>query len=297
MENKNKVKKRNSTAAKSKLRRVLENRGVYIALCVLAAVMGIFAYAGRLEKNSANEVSFDDAAWQEAVNKSKAGSDIAEKYSENSEYGEEREGTAHVSETPKSAAAAESSALRGNVPRENVIDVDAAVSGKTVVSAVKEDLAGEADKTVKVSADAEVTAAGSAGLIEPCSGRIIAECSVEDLVYCTAMDDWRTHNGTDYAASEGESVFAAADGKVSKVYSDDMLGVTVVIDHGEGLSTLYASLGNLDFIKAGTQVKQGDLIGNIGKSCALEKNLEPHLHFEVLKNGVPQNPAEFLSEE
>ena len=96
--------------------------------------------------------------------------------------------------------------------------------------------------------------------------------------------------GIDYAAAEGESVHAAAAGTVSRVYSDDMLGATVVIDHGDGISTLYGSLADIDSVKVGASVAKGDVIGTVGKSCALEKNLEPHLHFEVLKDGNPENP-------
>ena len=166
---------------------------------------------------------------------------------------------------------AEGSAAQTAVPRENVIDVDAAA--------------------VKASAQVAAPAAQSdSGMSEPCVGRVIAECSLDDLVYCAAMDDWRTHNGIDYAAAEGESVHAAAAGTVSRVYSDDMLGATVVIDHGDGISTLYGSLADIDSVKVGASVAKGDVIGTVGKSCALEKNLEPHLHFEVLKDGNPENP-------
>ncbi|MBE7032410.1 MAG: hypothetical protein E7401_05570 [Ruminococcaceae bacterium] len=129
----------------------------------------------------------------------------------------------------------------------------------------------------------------------PCSGPVVAECSVDELVYCDTMDDWRTHNGMDIAAALGDQVKAAATGVVSKVYTDDLLGVVVVLDHGDGISSLYGNLQSADFIKTGTEVKAGDIIGGVGEPGALEAKTEPHLHFELIKNGEYKNPKEYLN--
>lgn len=282
MENRNNGKGKRAAARGSRLRRMFESRGVYIALCSLAVIIGIFAYAGRAARRTGSNVSFDDAAWQKAVSESKIESESESDNGEDSSDtdgrtdGSEEEGadgTADGGSAMKEIkpSGAEGSAAQTAVPRENVIDVDTAA--------------------VKASAHLAAPAAQSdSGMSEPCVGRVIAECSLDDLVYCAAMDDWRTHNGIDYAAAEGESVHAAAAGTVSRVYSDDMLGATVVIDHGDGISTLYGSLADIDSVKVGASVAKGDVIGTVGKSCALEKNLEPHLHFEVLKDGNPENP-------
>lgn len=282
MENRNNGKGKRAAARGSRLRRMFESRGVYIALCSLAVIIGIFAYAGRAARRTGSNVSFDDAAWQKAVSESKiesesesdkgeGSSDVDGRTDRGAEEGADgkTDGGSAMKEIKPSGA--EGSAAQTAVPRENVIDVDAAA--------------------VKASAQVAAPAAQSdSGMSEPCVGRVIAECSLDDLVYCAAMDDWRTHNGIDYAAAEGESVHAAAAGTVSRVYSDDMLGATVVIDHGDGISTLYGSLADIDSVKVGASVAKGDVIGTVGKSCALEKNLEPHLHFEVLKDGNPENP-------
>lgn len=282
MENRNNGKGKRAAARGSRLRRMFESRGVYIALCSLAVIIGIFAYVGRAARRTGSNVSFDDAAWQKAVSESKIESESESDKGEGSsdtdkstDRGAEEgadgktDGGSAMKEIKPSGE--DSAAAQTAVPRENVIDVDAAA--------------------VKASAQVAAPAAQSdSGMSEPCEGRVIAECSLDDLVYCAAMDDWRTHNGIDYAAAEGESVHAAAAGTVSRVYSDDMLGATVVIDHGDGISTLYGSLADIDSVKVGASVAKGDVIGTVGKSCALEKNLEPHLHFEVLKDGNPENP-------
>ena len=282
MENRSNGKGKRAAARGSRLRRMFESRGVYIALCSLAVIIGIFAYAGRTARRTDSNVSFDDAAWQKAVSESEIESESEsdkgaggfgtdKRTDRGAEEGADGKTDGGSAMTEIKPSGADSDAAQTAVPRENVIDVDAAA--------------------VKASAHLAAPAAQSdSKMSEPCEGRVIAECSLDDLVYCAAMDDWRTHNGIDYAAAEGESVHAAAAGTVSRVYSDDMLGATVVIDHGDGVSTLYGSLADIDSVKVGASVAKGDVIGAVGKSCALEKNLEPHLHFEVLKDGNPENP-------
>ena len=131
-------------------------------------------------------------------------------------------------------------------------------------------------------------------MIVPCEGEVIAACSLEELVYCAATEDWRTHNGVDIAALEGDSVKAVESGVISKVYEDELLGVVVELKHQNGISTLYGNLQSVDFISAGTEVSRGDIIGGVGKTGAANANSEPHLHFEVMVNGEHTNPTEYI---
>jgi len=109
------------------------------------------------------------------------------------------------------------------------------------------------------------------------------------------MDDWRTHNGVDIAAAVGDPVKAAEDGVVSKVYEDEFLGIVVEVDHQNGITSLYGNLQNIDFISTGVKVKQGDIIGGVGTPGALEADLDPHLHFEVMCNGQLKDPSEYIA--
>lgn len=128
----------------------------------------------------------------------------------------------------------------------------------------------------------------------PLDGEIIATCSVDELVFCESMQDWRTHNGTDIAAKIGDPVKAAESGKVTQVYQDDLLGIVVVLDHGNEISSLYGNLQSLDFIQVGTEVQKGDIIGGVGDPGILEANSEPHLHFEVMSKGEYKNPENMI---
>lgn len=131
-------------------------------------------------------------------------------------------------------------------------------------------------------------------MVFPMDGQIIGKCSLDDLVFCETMEDWRTHNGTDISGKIGDAVKASEDGVVSNVVKDELLGVVVEIDHGNGITSLYGNLQSFDFIKVGTKVKKGDIIGGVGNPGTLEANQGPHLHFEIKEKGKYQNPEEFL---
>lgn len=116
----------------------------------------------------------------------------------------------------------------------------------------------------------------------------IAEDYSEELKYNEALGDWRTHDGIDIICNEGCSVNAAADGIVESV-EYDVYGFNVTIDHQNDCKTVYRQLENAENLKAGDTVKCGDVIGTIGASAG-ENVKEPHLHFEVYKNGECIDP-------
>lgn len=99
------------------------------------------------------------------------------------------------------------------------------------------------------------------------------------------------HAGLDFAAPAGTPIFAAAGGVVRSAEYHSMFGNTVVIDHGNQLSTLYAHAQRLN-AKAGDIVRKGQKIAEVGSTG---RSTGPHLHFEVHVNGAPQNPARFLA--
>ncbi len=99
------------------------------------------------------------------------------------------------------------------------------------------------------------------------------------------------HAGLDFAAPVGTPILAAAGGVVSAAEVNAAFGNMVVIDHGNGLQTLYAHASRLD-VRAGEIVRKGQQIGRVGSTG---RSTGSHLHFEVHVNGRPQNPAHFLS--
>jgi murein DD-endopeptidase MepM/ murein hydrolase activator NlpD len=96
----------------------------------------------------------------------------------------------------------------------------------------------------------------------------------------------RLHAGVDFAAAAGTPIYAVAGGVVVFAGSMRGYGNVVVIDHGGGISTLYAHCSVL-LISESASVKQGQPIARVGSTGM---STGPHLHFEVRKNGTPVNP-------
>ena len=128
----------------------------------------------------------------------------------------------------------------------------------------------------------------------PVNGTVIADYSVEALVYSETMGDWRTHEGLDLAVSLGAKVIATADGTVSAMYQDDFMGTVVEIDHGNGLVSRYANLAEVPAVKVGDGVKTGTVIGSVGATASLESGLPAHLHFAMYQGGSPVDPRDRL---
>ena len=94
------------------------------------------------------------------------------------------------------------------------------------------------------------------------------------------------HKGRDYAAGAGSPIYAAAGGTVTTVAYNGARGNYVVINHGNGLSTLYQHC-SATYVSVGQSVSVGQNIAAVGSTGA---STGPHLHFEVWVGGVPVDP-------
>jgi murein DD-endopeptidase MepM/ murein hydrolase activator NlpD len=97
----------------------------------------------------------------------------------------------------------------------------------------------------------------------------------------------RMHEGLDIINEVGSPVYASAEGIVNFVGRKGDYGITVDIDHGYSLKTLYGHLSKV-LVHEGQKVKRGQLIARSGNTGLSDG---PHLHYEVRLNGVAQNPA------
>ena len=105
----------------------------------------------------------------------------------------------------------------------------------------------------------------------------------------TTMNDWRTHNGIDISADEGKPVHAVLSGKVTKMYSDPLLGNIIVIESSGGYELSYCGVTNTSIAKEGNAVNAGETIGYIGKIPS-EISDESHLHLEAKLDGEYIDP-------
>lgn len=129
----------------------------------------------------------------------------------------------------------------------------------------------------------------------PVRGDILTSYSVDVLAYDPTMADWRAHTGIDIAASAGTEVRAAAAGTVASVTSDVMMGTTVVLDHGGGMTTTYANMAATPTVEAGDAVSSGDILGSVGNTAIAESALADHLHFSMELDGASVDPLSYLT--
>ena len=98
------------------------------------------------------------------------------------------------------------------------------------------------------------------------------------------------HKGMDFAAPTGTPIYAAASGTVTSASYSGNAGNMIVINHGNGLQTYYMHCNSM-YVRAGQTVSKGQNIGAVGSTG---NSSGPHLHFQVMQNGTPVNPRNYL---
>ena len=129
---------------------------------------------------------------------------------------------------------------------------------------------------------------------KPVEGEIVKEYARDNLVYSETLKEWVTHLGIDIKADKTTVVKAAEAGTIKSIKNDPRYGITVVIEHVNGYVTIYSNLLTAEFVKEGEKVKQGQSIGTVGNTAVFEIADEPHLHFEILKNSIQEDPNIYI---
>lgn len=114
--------------------------------------------------------------------------------------------------------------------------------------------------------------------------------TVNRRINCAYMG-YAGHTGIDLGGAVGTAIYAYRSGTVTFAGWGTGYGLHVKVDHGNGMSTLYAHCSQL-LVSAGQQVSEGQMIAKIGLTGY---TTGPHLHFEVRFNGVPVNPYPYIA--
>ncbi|MBC2579841.1 M23 family metallopeptidase [Clostridium sp. DJ247] len=130
---------------------------------------------------------------------------------------------------------------------------------------------------------------------KPVDGSIARGYS-EDPVYWDSTGSYRPNLGYEIKADLGKSVFAVADGKIEEVNSVTQDGVEIVVNHQNGLKTVYSNLDPKVKVTKGQTVAKGTVIGTVGKSTlrAAYEKYGDHLHFAVLKGKDFVDPSKYI---
>ena len=130
----------------------------------------------------------------------------------------------------------------------------------------------------------------------PVSGALTMKHDATTQVFSNTMQDYRVHLGIDVGTEANASVYAAADGKIERIWDDVRYGQCVAIAHSGQCITIYKNLSYElpEGITEGASVSAGALIGTVGDSAMVEIADEPHLHFEMTVNGLAVDPLEYF---
>ena len=133
----------------------------------------------------------------------------------------------------------------------------------------------------------------------PVSGSLSKKHDTSNQVFSDTMNDYRVHLGLDIVTEESASVYAAADGKIERIWEDVRMGHCIAIKHGGDCYTIYKNLSKTlpEGIAEGVSVRSGQLIACVGESAMIEIAEEPHLHFEMTVNNLSVDPLEYFDED
>ncbi|MCD7929482.1 MAG: peptidoglycan DD-metalloendopeptidase family protein [Clostridiales bacterium] len=255
-----------------KLTNFLNGRGFYIALALCLVAIGVSCWylwqGATLAREMAEEASAVETVTLEP------------------EESEETAGDADISTDPADTEEpTEEDAPRDAPAGSETEDTETAEVAETAT------VTEEAAETLEPVTE---TAAEVSEWVWPLEGAVVAAFSSDTLTYNEALGDWRTHSGIDLSAEVGQEVVAAYGGTVISIQDDVLLGRTVTVDCGSGLTTLYGNLAEDVAVTAGDIVSAGDTIGAVGETASGERNETAWLHFAVEQDGEPVDPMEYL---
>lgn len=132
----------------------------------------------------------------------------------------------------------------------------------------------------------------------PTVGIMSKKHDTELQVYSATMGDYRVHSGIDIVTEDGAPVYAAAEGTVSQIWDDPLMGRSIAISHSGNCYTVYKNLAKemVAGIEEGVSVERGQLIASVGGTAMIELAEESHLHFEVTVDGKASNPLDHFDE-
>ena len=199
-------------------------------------------------------------------------------------------------ESAKAALEEKSGQLSANIQAQDaaISKLDADAKAQEQVVAEKQKLADEAEAAYEQWVKQNASS-GSGECAEgfiwplPSAGRVTTEFGADQWVNGVFSSG---HKGIDIAIAGGTPIYAAHNGTVVATTGHSSYGNVVMIDNGDGISTLYAHMQGPAIVGVGSTVTQGQVIGYVGSTGNSSGN---HLHFEVRVNGVRQNPRNYIS--
>ena len=131
------------------------------------------------------------------------------------------------------------------------------------------------------------------GLVWPIVGDVLINYSMDKTIYFPTLQQYKYNPAIVIAATQGESISAAANGRVTSVGYDPVIGNTVVMDLGNGYELTYGQLENI-IVSEGSFVRVGDGIGTVASPTKYYSLEGTNVYFKLTKDGEPVNPMSQL---
>ena len=203
------------------------------------------------------------------------------------------------------AGAAEESNTDSNKTQSQSSTTDVSVKSQKKTDEEEEGMFDETVDTAKNNADLTAAEAISTtvqpaldfheedGLVWPIVGDVLINYSMDKTIYFPTLQQYKYNPAIVIAANQGESISAAANGRVTSVTYDPVIGNTVVMDLGNGYELTYGQLENI-IVSEGSYVSVGDGIGTVASPTKYYSLEGTNVYFKLTKDGKPINPMSQL---
>ena len=128
----------------------------------------------------------------------------------------------------------------------------------------------------------------------PVDGNVLMNFSMDQTVYFATLDQYKYNPALIIEGEAGQEVWSAREGKVASIKTEAQTGITVTVDLGNGYQAVYGQLKDVA-VREGQRIGKGELIGYLSEPTKYYSVEGPNLYFELLKDGEPINPLEFLN--
>lgn len=127
----------------------------------------------------------------------------------------------------------------------------------------------------------------------PIDGNVLMNYSMDETVYFATLDQYKYHPAIIISGEVGQEVWSAKEGRITEIRSDAQTGLTVKMDLGDGYEAVYGQLKNVQK-KEGQKIEKGELLGYLSEPTKYYSVEGCNLYFQLLKDGEPTNPLEYL---
>ena len=246
-------------------------------LILLGATIVSMIYIGTLDNSNEENFKGLTEGTREITNVEKASSEIGKSIEEVKKEENEKKADENILVVEKT----------NDISNDNVNKFDEIKETENVKSVSNQN---SEEKISKIEEEKDIEPVFSM----PCDGEIIKEFAKDKLVYSNTLKEWVTHLGIDIKADKTSVVKSSEQGTVKSIKNDPRYGLTVVIGHNSGYSTVYSNLLTAEFVVVGEKVEKGQTIGTVGNTANFEIADESHLHFEILKDNVQIDPDMYI---